>query len=75
MRTSEPALVIRPAQKDDVKIIFGFIRELAEFEKLSDQLSANEEDLEKNLFGPHPYAECFACRNKWLSLWICAFFS
>jgi GNAT superfamily N-acetyltransferase len=49
---------IRLAERADTAAILGFIRELAEFEKLAGQLVVDEETLARNLFGPRPYAEC-----------------
>ncbi|MCO5142531.1 MAG: GNAT family N-acetyltransferase [Oligoflexia bacterium] len=45
------SLLIRPAAKEDVPAILGFIRELAIFEKLEHELIATEEILENSLFG------------------------
>ena len=52
------AIAIRPATKADVAIIFGLIRELAEYEKLSHEVAATEEMIAHGLFGPRAYAEC-----------------
>jgi GNAT superfamily N-acetyltransferase len=49
---------IRPARPDDVATILRFIRALAEFERLSHQVAADEAIIAHNLFGAHPYAEC-----------------
>lgn len=49
-------LQIRPATKADCGLIFDFIRELAEYEKLSDKVVATVDDLEKHLFGEAPRA-------------------
>ena len=43
-------LVIRFAQPDDVPTILGFIKELAEFEKLSHEVIADEHTLKATLF-------------------------
>jgi GNAT superfamily N-acetyltransferase len=48
---------IRSAVEQDVPAILGFIRELADYEKLSDQCVATESLLRQNLFGPHRAAE------------------
>lgn len=48
---------IRNANVSDVSIILGFIRELAEYEKLLDQVIATEESLKETLFGKKPFAE------------------
>lgn len=52
-----PLLSIRPADRDDIPLILGFIRELAEYEKLADQAIADPEQMAEHLFGPRPYAE------------------
>jgi len=55
-------LTIRPAQEHEVSIVLGFVRELAEYERLTHEVVATEECLRKALFGPRPYAEVvFAC--------------
>jgi GNAT superfamily N-acetyltransferase len=43
-------LSIRPADAGDIPLILGFIRELAEYEKLLDQVTATEEILTKWIF-------------------------
>lgn len=48
---------IRPAVENDVPLVLSFIRELAEYEKLSQQVTATESSLRQHLFGPHPAAE------------------
>lgn len=50
-------LSIRAATADDIPLITAFIRELAEYEKLDDEVVATEEQLRANLFGPAPQAE------------------
>ncbi|MDB5969032.1 MAG: GCN5-related N-acetyltransferase [Hydrocarboniphaga sp.] len=51
------ALDIAPATPADVPLILGFIRELAEYEHLSDQVTATEDALRATLFGERPAAE------------------
>lgn len=48
---------IRKADKNDVPAILEMIEELAEFEKLSDEVVADEKTLMENLFGPNKHAE------------------
>ncbi|MDX2198375.1 MAG: GNAT family N-acetyltransferase [Phycisphaerae bacterium] len=48
---------IRSASVDDVPVILQFIRELAEYEKLTQACVATEAELAANLFGARPYAE------------------
>ncbi len=52
-----PGLVIRPARPEDVPLLMGLIVELAEYERLADQVKATDELLERALFGPNPAAE------------------
>ncbi|MDM8347774.1 GNAT family N-acetyltransferase [Pseudomonas sp. sp1636] len=52
-----PHLHIRSAQRDDIELILGFIRELAEYEKLSDQVVASPAQMAEHLFGIRPFAE------------------
>ena len=54
---SADALRIAPATEHDVPLILGFIRKLAEYEKLSHQVVATEDLLRHWLFGPRPAAE------------------
>ncbi|MBW1895039.1 MAG: GNAT family N-acetyltransferase [Deltaproteobacteria bacterium] len=48
---------IRKASFADVSLILSFIKELAEYEKLSHEVVATEEALKETLFGKHPSAE------------------
>jgi GNAT superfamily N-acetyltransferase len=50
-------LHIEPAVPADLPTILQLIRELAEFERLLDQVTATEEQLRSGLFGPRPSAE------------------
>jgi len=52
-----PDLKIRFAVKQDIPLILSFIKELAEYEKLTHEVSATEALLEKSLFGGKAYAE------------------
>lgn len=51
---------IRPAVREDVPLILGFIRELAEYEKLSDQVVADEKALESWIFDKQKAEVLFA---------------
>ncbi len=55
--TPSPGLVIRDATKGDVPVMLTFIRELAEFEQLLDQVTATEAALLESLFGQSPAAK------------------
>jgi GNAT superfamily N-acetyltransferase len=49
--------VIRPARPEDVATVAAFVRELAEYERLSHEVTLKEEDLREHLFGQRRYAE------------------
>lgn len=51
------SLSIRPATADDVPLVAQFIRELADYERLSHEVVADEAQLRSQLFGPRPTAE------------------
>ncbi len=51
-------LVIKKAEEKDVALILTFIKKLADYEKLSHQVTATEELLRENLFGKNSVAEC-----------------
>ena len=48
---------IRAATPDDIALVLAFVRELAEYERLSHLVSATEARLRESLFGGHPGAE------------------
>jgi GNAT superfamily N-acetyltransferase len=48
---------IRPTTVLDVPLIFKFIKELAKYENLEDQVTATEEIIKESLFGKKQYAE------------------
>jgi GNAT superfamily N-acetyltransferase len=50
-------ILIRSASEKDVTSIFSLIKELADFEKLSDQIQTNEDELHKTLFGDDSFVE------------------
>jgi GNAT superfamily N-acetyltransferase len=50
--------MIRPARPDDVPAILRMIRDLAEYEKEPDAVTATEDDIRTALFGPGPGAFC-----------------
>lgn len=51
-------LTLRPAQRADLDLIYSFIRELAEYEKLLDKVVATPDDICRALFVPHPRVFC-----------------
>ena len=57
IKTNIKGFHIRKAEKEDVYIVLDFIKKLAEYEKLSHEVVATEENLEKYLFGEEKVAE------------------
>ena len=49
---------VRPATTADAGLIYGFIRGLAEYEKLLHEVEATQADVEAALFSEHPRAFC-----------------
>jgi GNAT superfamily N-acetyltransferase len=56
-------LEIREARPDDVPLLLCLFRELAEYERLQDQLQATEELLERALFSERPAAEALVAER------------
>jgi len=56
-QTDHPAFTLRPATPEDVPLILQFIKDLAEYERLSHLVVATEEQLRKTLFGERRLAE------------------
>jgi GNAT superfamily N-acetyltransferase len=57
------AISIRPATAADVPQILAFIRALAVYERAPDAVSATEEGLLRDGFGPHPFYECLIAEH------------
>jgi len=55
--TNVEGFTIRPAVETDASLVLWFIRQLADYERLSHEVEANEDMIQKALFGPRPYAE------------------
>lgn len=56
-------LTIRKAEERDCGLILHFIKELAAYEKMSDEVVATEELLKEWLFEKHAAEVLFACEN------------
>jgi len=50
-------VTFRNAERKDSQLIFSFIKELAEYERMSDSVVATEEILSRSMFGESPAAE------------------
>ena len=57
IQKKDNTLKIKKAKIKDVPLILSFIKELAEFEKLTHEVAANKKDLRENLFGTKKFAE------------------
>ncbi|WP_428313133.1 N-acetyltransferase family protein [Hydrocarboniphaga sp.] len=68
------SLSITAATAADVPLILGFIRELADYERLSDQVSATEAALQATLFGERPAAEVLIARQDGVAAGFALFF-
>ncbi|KAG2210105.1 hypothetical protein INT46_010310 [Mucor plumbeus] len=55
---------IRPATVEDIPTILGFIKKLAEYEKLLHEVVATEDVLRESLFGERRYAEVIIAYGK-----------
>ena len=55
--TSTQSIRIEPATERDIPLILTFIKELAEYERLSEQCVATEALLRETLFGEKKFAE------------------
>ena len=58
----ESALRIDPATEQDVPTLVALIRALAEYERLADEMIADDARLHESLFGAHPAAEAVIAR-------------
>ena len=67
-------MTLRAATVDDVPQILGFIRALAEYERLLHEVVATEEGLRQALFGPRPYAEVVLAEDAGVPLGFALFF-
>jgi GNAT superfamily N-acetyltransferase len=57
MTDEKQALRIRPAAEADTALVLTFIRKLAEYGDISDEVRATEDDVRAALFGVRPVAE------------------
>ena len=52
------SLIIRRARADEAGLVHAFVRELADYEKLSHEVEATEADIDAALFGANPRLFC-----------------
>lgn len=66
---------IRPAKSEDVETIFQLIQALAEYEKLSHQVTGTAALLHEHLFGAHPCIEALLADHQGKSIGFALFFT
>ncbi len=69
------SLAIRIARAEDVATILGFIRALADYEKLSHEVVATEPQLRATLFGARPAAEVLIAEDAGAPVGFALFFT
>jgi GNAT superfamily N-acetyltransferase len=74
MEARPDTVIIRPASPADAPVILQLIHELAAYEKLSAEVVATQEGLEKSLFGPTSYAEVLLAEEEGAIAGFCLFF-
>jgi len=74
IRTKIIGFTLRFASEDDIPAILEFIKELAEYEKLSHEVIATEELLKDSLFGDKPVAEVIIAEYLTKPVGFCLFF-
>ena len=70
----QPEIVIRFAEESQIPLILSFIRKLADYEKLSSAVVADEATLRKSLFGPKPAGEVLLAHSDGIPAGIAIFF-
>jgi GNAT superfamily N-acetyltransferase len=56
--TGDSSLTIRDAKPADAALVYSLVRELADYERLSDEVSATADDIASALFAPQPRLFC-----------------
>lgn len=67
-------LTITPATPADIPDLFHLVTALAEYEKLSHEVTGTPEDLAQHLFGDRPYAEAIVARVEVKTVGFALFF-
>ena len=66
---------ITNATEQDAPVILELIRDLGEYERLSDQVIATEDQIRKTLFGAHPVAEALLASIEGKTVGFAVFFT
>lgn len=67
-------IAIRHAAASDLDLIIGFIRALADYERLADEVRLDRAVLGAHLFGPAPKAEVFIAESRGAAVGFALFF-
>jgi len=63
LSSATPAYQLRAARQADIPHILALMREMAQFEKLTDIFKATETSLHASFFGPQPAANCLVAHT------------
>jgi len=66
---------IRPAVPGDIPLVLKFIQELADYERLSHEVTATEDELRSTLFGVRPVAEVVIASHDDVPVGFAVFFA
>ena len=72
--TGSSNFTVRSAEENDVGTIFSLINELADYERLTHEVVAHEDDIRRSLFGNRPYAEALIGEHKGMPISFALFF-
>jgi GNAT superfamily N-acetyltransferase len=73
-RSMTSSLTLAAATPEDIPALFHLISALADYEKLSHEVTGSAEDLAQHLFGDRPYAEAILARIDDLPVGFALFF-
>ena len=68
------SLSVRPAVRADLDLVIGFIRALADYERLAHEVYLDRDTLGEHLFGPRPMAEVLIAEIKGAAVGFALFF-
>ena len=74
IRTNIENFVLKEATRKDANIVYDFIRQLAEYEQMANDLTGSVEQLEKNIWDKH-YAEVLLAYYNNIPVGFCLFFT
>jgi GNAT superfamily N-acetyltransferase len=65
---------IRSATENDAGTILSLIKDLADYERLTHEVVATENDIRRSLFGEHPFAEALIGEHEKIPICFALFF-